>query len=168
MAPLAQLPVIPLIIDNQPIHPKGSAIVTNWSSNLNTEYAQYVSAIPEAAVAAAESAQMAFRSWSQTLPRTRRNILQSTAALMRENLAELVKIQMEETNCPEMWAANNVILSALHLEEIAGRITTALTGDLPVSQVRYTLLHSGRSSSFGYDRVSNYELPDPGPDRPCL
>ena len=149
MGSLAQLPVIPLIIDNQPVHPKGSAIVTNWSSNLNTEYAQYVSAIPEAAVAAAESAQVAFRSWSQTLPRTRRNILQRTAALMRENLAELVKIQMEETNCPDMWATNNVNLSALHLEEIAGRITTALTGHLPVSQVRYTLPHSGTSSSFG-------------------
>ena len=168
MGSLAQLPVIPLIIDNQPVHPKGSAIVTNWSSNLNTEYVQYVSAIPEAAVAAAESAQVAFRLWSQTLPRTRRNILQRTAALMRENLAELVKIQMEETNCPEMWATNNVNMSALHLEEVAGRITTALTGDLPVSQVRYTLSHSGTSSSFGYNRVSNHELPDPGPDGPRL
>ena len=140
MGSLAQLPVIPLIIDNKPFHPKFSAIVTNWSSNLNTEYAQYVSVIPEVAVAAAESAQAAFRSWSQTLPKTRRDILQRTAALMRENLSELVKIQMEETNCPEIWASNNVTMSAVHLEEIAGRITTALTGDLPVSQVRYTFV----------------------------
>lgn len=141
MGSLAQLPVIPLIIDNQPVQPNGSEVVINWSSNLNTEYVKYVSATPEAAVAAAESAQVAFQSWSQTLPRTRRNILQRTAALMRENLAELVKIQMEETNCPEMWATNNVNMSALHLEEIAGRITTALTGDLPLSQVRFTLSH---------------------------
>ena len=136
--------IVPLIIDNQPVQPKTCSIVTNWSSNLQAEYVQYVSATPEYAGAAVESSQAAFRSWSQTLPRIRRNILQKTASLMRENMAELIKVQVEETNCPESWATNNVNLSALHLEEIAGRITTALTGDLPVSQVRYT---NSRSSA---------------------
>lgn len=140
MGSLTQSDVIPLIIDNQPVKPNGCSVVTNWSSNLNAEYAQYISATPADAVAAVESSQAAFRSWSQTLPRTRRNILQKTASLMRESMAELVKVQMEETSCPEFWAASNVNLAALHLEEIAGRITAALTGDLPVSQVRYILL----------------------------
>jgi acyl-CoA reductase-like NAD-dependent aldehyde dehydrogenase len=62
-------------------------------------------------------------------------VLQKTAALIRENTAELMKLQIEETNCPEAWAAFNINLAAFHLEEIAGRITTALTGDIPVIQV---------------------------------
>ncbi|KIX97418.1 uncharacterized protein Z520_06870 [Fonsecaea multimorphosa CBS 102226] len=125
---------LPLIIDNKPVQPAGSAVVTNASSKLKAHYVRYVSATPEDAVAAVESAQTAFRVWSQSLPRTRRTILQKTAALIREHASELVKLQVEETNCPQPWAAFNINIAALHLEEIAGRITTALTGDIPVVQ----------------------------------
>ncbi len=135
MGSLASLKTLPLIIDNKPVHPKGSHITTNTSAKLKTDYVKYVSATPEDAIAAVESSQAAFRSWSQSLPRTRRNILQKTAALLRENTAELMKLQIEETNCPEVWAAFNVNLAALHLEEIAGRITAALSGEIPVIQV---------------------------------
>ncbi|EXJ63279.1 uncharacterized protein A1O5_11600 [Cladophialophora psammophila CBS 110553] len=131
---MASLKTLPLIIDNKAVLPAGSAVVTNASSNLKTDYIKYVSATPEDAVAAVESAQTAFRSWSASLPRTRRTILQKTATLIRENEAELIKLQVEETNCPEAWAAFNINIAALHLEEMAGRITTALTGDIPVVQ----------------------------------
>jgi acyl-CoA reductase-like NAD-dependent aldehyde dehydrogenase len=135
MGSLSSLKTLPLIIDNKAIEPRNSQIVTNTSSKLKMDYVKYVCAAPEDAIAAIESSQAAFRTWSQTLPRTRRAILQKTAALIRENTAELITIQMEETNCPEIWAVFNVNLAALHLEEIAGRITTSLAGDLPVIQV---------------------------------
>ncbi|OQV10699.1 hypothetical protein CLAIMM_14662 [Cladophialophora immunda] len=131
---MPSLKTLPLIIDNKAVEPAGSAVATNTSSKLNAEYVRYVSATPEDAVAAVESAQKAFHPWSQSLPRTRRTILQKTAALIREYAAELIKLQVEETNCPETWAAFNVNIAALHLEEIAGRITTVLTGDIPVVQ----------------------------------
>ena len=136
MGSLGALKTLPLIIDNKPVHPSSSTVVTNTSSKLNADYVKFVSATPEDAIAAVESSQAAFRTWSQTLPRTRRTILQKTAALIRENTAELMKLQVEETNCPEAWAAFNVNLAALHLEEIAGRITSALAGEIPVIQVR--------------------------------
>lgn len=134
---MTPLKTIPLLIDNQPVEPADSAVVTNTSNKTKSEYIKYVSASVKDAVAAAESSQLAFRSWSQSLPRTRRDILQKTAVLLRENAAELVKIQVEETNCPEMWALFNVNWSALHLEEMAGRITSVLMGEIPVVQVIY-------------------------------
>lgn len=131
---MSSLPLLPLIIDNQPVHPAGAEVVTNKSYKLKKDYSQYVSASVKDAVAAVDSSKRAFTSWSQWPPRQRREILQKTAALIRENAAEMARIQVEETNCPEMWAEFNINWAALHLEEIAGRITSALTGDIPVVQ----------------------------------
>lgn len=159
MSSLTSLKTLPLIIDNKPVQPERSHIVTNTSANLKADYVRYVSATPENAIAAVESAQTAFSSWSQSLPRVRRTILQKTAALIRENTAELVKLQIEETNCPETWAMFNITLAALHLEEIAGRITSALSGDIPVIQVcpkPFKLCHAVR--------LADLALPDCRPD----
>ncbi|KIW90911.1 uncharacterized protein Z519_08694 [Cladophialophora bantiana CBS 173.52] len=87
---MASVKTLPLIIDNKAVSPAGPAVVTNTSSYLKTDYVRYVSATPEDAVAAVESAQTAFRSWSQSLPRMRRTILEKTATLIRENEAELI------------------------------------------------------------------------------
>lgn len=125
---------LPLIIDQKEVYPQSSQVVTNFSHQLNTDYVAYTSATVEDAIAAAESSQEAFQSWSNSLPRDRRNILQKTARLVRENVEELVKIQMEETNSLEFWARNAVEWTAAHLEEIAGRITSAMEGEIPVIQ----------------------------------
>lgn len=131
---MASLKTIPLIIDNKPVEPPTAAVVTNYSANLKLDYVKYISANVDQAVAAADSSHVAFQTWSQTPPRVRRDILMKTASLLRETIAELSKIQVEETNCPEQWAATNVHWAALHLEEIAGRITSVLVGEIPVVQ----------------------------------
>jgi acyl-CoA reductase-like NAD-dependent aldehyde dehydrogenase len=131
---MTSLQTIPIIIDNKSLQPPESAIVTTYSTHTKSEYVKYVSASVKDAIAAADSSQVAFKSWSQSLPRVRREILQKTAALLRENAVELAKIQVEETNCPEFWAIANVHWSALHLEEMSGRITSVLTGQIPVVQ----------------------------------
>ncbi|KIX03804.1 uncharacterized protein Z518_07357 [Rhinocladiella mackenziei CBS 650.93] len=131
---MASLQTLPLIIDNEPVHPADAPIVTNYSNNTKSDYIKYVSASAKDAIAAAESSQVAFRSWSQSLPRVRREILQKTAALIRENAGELIRTQMEETNCSEFWAKFNTHMAVLHLEEMSGRITSVLTGDIPVVQ----------------------------------
>lgn len=131
---MASIQTIPIIIDNKPLQPTESTIGTTYSTHTNSDYVKYVSVSVKDAIAAADSSQIAFRSWSQSLPRVRREIFQKTATLLRENAAELTKIQVEETNCPEFWAAINVHWAALHLEEMGGRITSALTGQIPVVQ----------------------------------
>ncbi|KEF53097.1 uncharacterized protein A1O9_11005 [Exophiala aquamarina CBS 119918] len=131
---MASIETIPIIIDNKPLQPIESTIATTYSTYLKSEYVKYVSASVNDAVTAADSSQVAFRSWSQSLPRVRREIFQKTAGLLREHAAELAKIQVEETNCPECWAAINIHWAALHLEEMCGRITSVLTGQIPVVQ----------------------------------
>jgi acyl-CoA reductase-like NAD-dependent aldehyde dehydrogenase len=135
---MASLKTLPIIVDNKPLpQRKDSIIVTNTSNNLKAEYVRYVSASEADAIAAVESSQKAFESWSQTPPRVRRKILQDTAALYRENAGELTRLQIEETNCPPQWAAFNIDIAANHLEEVAGRITSAMTGDIPALQVGF-------------------------------
>ena len=131
---MAELEILPLIIDNRPAQRYESPIVTNYSSNTKADYIRYVSACSVDARAAVESAQTAFKSWSKTMPAARRSILLRTAALVRENAQEFIQIQVSETNCTEVWAGHNITWAALHLEEMAARITSALTGDLPVVQ----------------------------------
>lgn len=128
------LQLLPLLIDNEPVIPTEAIVETTYSTFTKASYVQYVSATAANAITAVESSQTAFKSWSTSLPRNRRTILQKTANLIRENAEELTKLQVTETNCTELWASNNIEWAALHLEEIAGRITSALTGDIPVIQ----------------------------------
>jgi acyl-CoA reductase-like NAD-dependent aldehyde dehydrogenase len=131
---MASLDILPLIIDNEPVHPDGARVATTTSTNTNGPYVKYVSASVYEAVRAVESSHKAFLSWSRTQPHVRSGILRQVAALLRENAQELVQLQVAETNCPELWGRINVLWAALHLEEMAGRITSALMGELPVVQ----------------------------------
>ena len=151
---MTSLKTLPLVIDNQPVQPADSIVVTNHSNHTKSEYVKYVSASVKDAIAAVESSQVAFRSWSQSPANLRREILQKTATLIRENSAELIKIQIEETNCPQQWAVFNVNLAVSHLEEMSGRITSVLAGEIPVVQV----------SQFPGDRnaLVDSELQTPG------
>lgn len=129
---MAVIPMLPIIIDNKPYQDRDAHITTNHSAHLKAPYAEYQSATASSTNAACSSSLDAFKSWSRTPPTLRRGILQKTAALVRENAAELVRLQIEETNCSQQWAERNVEWSALHLEEMAGRITSVLSGELPV------------------------------------
>lgn len=128
----SSLELLPLIIDNKPVKPADAVIETTYSTFTKANYVQYISARATDAISAVDSSLQAFKSWSTSLPSQRRSILQKTAALIRENGEQLVKLQVTETNCTELWASANVTRAADHLEEIAGRITSALQGDIPM------------------------------------
>jgi acyl-CoA reductase-like NAD-dependent aldehyde dehydrogenase len=130
------LELLPLIIDNKPFISADAVTKSTYSTHLKADFVQYISATAADAIAAVDSSQRAFKSWSTSLPSTRRAILQRTAALLSEDLEQLVKLQVNETNCTEMWATNNVRWAAAHLEEVAGKITSALKGDIPVIQTQ--------------------------------
>ncbi|ETN45315.1 uncharacterized protein HMPREF1541_09146 [Cyphellophora europaea CBS 101466] len=131
---MSKLPHLPLMIDNAPHDDPSATIITNHSAHLSVPYSTYTSCTPSVAAVAAASSQRAFKTWSLTTPSSRRAILQKTAALVLTHQDELVRLQVEETNCPAQWAMQGVIWAAAHLEEMAARITTVLSGELPVVQ----------------------------------
>ncbi|KPI43448.1 Salicylaldehyde dehydrogenase [Cyphellophora attinorum] len=132
---LQTLPHLPLIIDNKPYTADTTTKThTHYSANLSADYCTYTSATPTSAQAAAASSFKAFQTWRNTTHIQRRSILQKTAALLRENQEEFSQIYVTETNCAPLWAALNIQWSAAHIEEMAGRITSVMSGELPLLQ----------------------------------
>jgi acyl-CoA reductase-like NAD-dependent aldehyde dehydrogenase len=129
------LPHLPLIIDNKPYTTDTTTKThTHYSANLSADYCTYTSASPASAQAAATSSLAAFQTWRNTTHIQRRTILQKTAALLRENQEEFSQIYVTETNCAPLWAALNIQWSAVHLEEMASRISAVMSGELPLLQ----------------------------------
>ncbi|CAI7637482.1 unnamed protein product [Penicillium pancosmium] len=95
----------------------------------NTASAQ--SADVEAAQLAAAAAKKAFEQWRLSSPTFRRDILLRAAGLLDSRRAELVALQVLETNCAEAWAQFNIDNSINNMREIAARITSACTGSIP-------------------------------------
>lgn len=125
------LPHLPIIIDNVAHSDPSATTITNNSAHLSAPYCTYTCATPTTAREAASSSQKAFQSWRNTPASLRRDILHQTATLLRARQDELNKLQIEETNCPPQWAAQNTLWAAKHLDEMASRITSVMTGELP-------------------------------------
>jgi acyl-CoA reductase-like NAD-dependent aldehyde dehydrogenase len=95
----------------------------------NTAFAQ--SADVDAAKLAAAAAKKAFEQWRLSSPTSRRDILLRAAGLLDSRRAELVALQVLETNCAEAWAQFNIDNSINNMREISARITSACTGSIP-------------------------------------
>lgn len=93
----------------------------------------------QAASAAAESANAAFQTWKKTPAATRRKIILRAAEIIDQRQKELIAIQIEETSCTQTWAEFNIRYTLNALPEIASRITTACTGELPPMAAEGTL-----------------------------
>jgi acyl-CoA reductase-like NAD-dependent aldehyde dehydrogenase len=86
----------------------------------------------EQAVSAVEAASSAFRTWSNTGVEQRRQILLKAADLVESRVEELAGYMNDETAADGHFAAMTIQGSAHLLREIAGRITSALTGSVPI------------------------------------
>jgi len=91
-------------------------------------------ATPEDAVAAVESAAIAFTTWSQTGPNERRTLLMKAALALEAKGEAFAKAVAAETGASAMWAGFNVHLAAGMLIEAAS-LTTQITGDVIPSDV---------------------------------
>jgi acyl-CoA reductase-like NAD-dependent aldehyde dehydrogenase len=84
---------VPLWIDNTEVFSSIQFPVTNAISNEVVHYAH--GATPEIAIAAVDSAQRAYRSWSRTTPWERRSLLLAAARNLRlqhDEVALLMKV----------------------------------------------------------------------------
>lgn len=103
------LPVIPLWI-NGTAHPisQDDVLFPIISSVRDNPIHHAVSATPETAVLAVESAAAAFSKYRQTTPTHRRNLLLKAADLLDKKGQDIMQAQMTETSCPEAFAKFNM------------------------------------------------------------
>jgi acyl-CoA reductase-like NAD-dependent aldehyde dehydrogenase len=130
------LPIIPLWID-------GSAVFTNTDTSLfpvtNAKEGKAlhnaVSATPEVAVSACESASMAFRTWRKTSVAHRRALLLKAADVVERRAQNIMSAQISETSCPKEFAGMNIKGGLANMREVAAA-TTQMRGVLPQRSTR--------------------------------
>ncbi|MCC2635787.1 MAG: salicylaldehyde dehydrogenase [Ramlibacter sp.] len=86
------------------------------------------------ALMAAEAAAEAFRTWSETGPGERRNLLLKAAEKLEAKLPQFVEAVAAETGATGMWAGFNVMLAAGMIREAAS-LTTQVAGEVIPSDV---------------------------------
>ncbi|MEJ5992180.1 aldehyde dehydrogenase [Ramlibacter sp. PS3R-8] len=91
-------------------------------------------ASPADALMAAEAAAEAFRTWSETGPGERRNLLLKAAEKLEAKLPQFVEAVAAETGATGMWAGFNVMLAAGMIREAAS-LTTQVSGEVIPSDV---------------------------------
>jgi acyl-CoA reductase-like NAD-dependent aldehyde dehydrogenase len=124
------LSIVPLWINGsaQPIEKEELFPVVSSIQDKPIHYA--VSASPESAVSAVESASKAFASWRKTSAPHRRNLLLKTADILERRAKEIMDYQMTETSCPKEFAGFNIKAGTIYVREIAAA-TSELRGTVP-------------------------------------
>jgi acyl-CoA reductase-like NAD-dependent aldehyde dehydrogenase len=84
------------------------------------------------ALSAVEAAAAVCPQWSSTKPNTRRAILLKAADLLEARAQECIDIMMQETGAVTPFSKFNVDTTVEMLRDIAGRIVSALQGEIPV------------------------------------
>jgi salicylaldehyde dehydrogenase len=80
------------------------------------------------AIAAADSAEMAFKTWSTTGPTERRRILLAAADRLEAKAPEFIAVMAKEIGASELWAGLNVMLAANLFREAAS-LATQIQGE---------------------------------------
>jgi acyl-CoA reductase-like NAD-dependent aldehyde dehydrogenase len=96
------------------------------------------SASREDAVAAVEAAARAFPAWSNMRIEDRRRIFLKAADILEARAEECQMYMAKETGALAQFSGFNITASADLLREIAGGISTALMGSIPVCQEKGT------------------------------
>ena len=118
-----------LLIDNREVAASGGATFERYDPITGNLASESAAASKQDALAAVESAAMAFRSWSKTGPNQRRDILLEAARLLASRTDEFTKVMMQETGASGPWVGFNTRLAAGMLREAAA-ITTQIKGEI--------------------------------------
>jgi len=81
------------------------------------------------AAAAADAAQQAFATWSETGPGERRALLLRAADILQQHVPDFTEAMMNEIGATAGWAGFNVMLASSMLREAAA-LTTQVTGEV--------------------------------------
>lgn len=117
----------------QPLEPSRFLQVTNAREDRVVHFAQGADAAD--ARAAVDAAAEAFKTWRYSRHNERREMLLRAAYIMDSKKEGLAAAQVLETSCTFEYARFMPVLASGILREIAGCITSALTGSLPPMDV---------------------------------
>jgi len=121
---------LPLLINGQDVESKTTFPVTSPATGDKLWEASSVSR--EDAIKAVDAAVAAFPAWSATKPAARRAIFLKAADILDERKQECIDYMKEETGALEPFCVFNLVNSIEILRGLAGRISGALTGSMPV------------------------------------
>lgn len=160
---------IQLYIDNEPRNATDNATFERRSPVSGEVVAQGAAAKSQDAVAAIESAERAFASWSQTGPGLRRALLMKAAEEIEKRTEDFVLAMKAEVGAGDLWARFNVMLAANVFREAAAMTTQIQGNTIPsdkpgilfVVPSWHTVTHEADSDGvmFSYsDRVCQEKL----------
>lgn len=122
---------IQLYIDNEARGATGNATFERRSPISGEVVTQGAAATPQDALAAIESAERAFASWSQTGPGQRRALLLKAADEIEKRTEDLVIAMKGEVGAGDLWARFNVMAAANLFREAAAMTTQVQGSTIP-------------------------------------
>lgn len=117
-----------LIIDNTPKAAASGATFERRHPMSGDVVTRAAAATVADAIAAADSAQKAFLTWSATGPTERRRILLAAADRLEAKAPEFIAVMAQEIGASELWAGFNVSLAANLFREAAS-LATQIQGE---------------------------------------
>jgi salicylaldehyde dehydrogenase len=123
-----------LIIDNQAVNASNGATFTRVSPTTGETVTVGAAATLADAIQAADSAAVAFKTWSQTSPTERRTMLLKAADILEAKVPEFVQVMAREVGSSELWSGFNVMLAAGLFREAAGLVTQIQGETIPTDK----------------------------------
>ncbi|RKU43521.1 hypothetical protein DL546_006170 [Coniochaeta pulveracea] len=125
------LHTVPFLIGGKEVHPEKSFEVVNPATG---KVVHRCGAASEKEVkAAVEAASKAFKTWKNTTPKSRRDILFKAASVIERRKEELAGYMVAETGCSQHWAEFNLKVAQDLIVDVAGRLAT-IEGSFPATE----------------------------------
>ena len=123
-----------LVIDNTPRSGSGGKVYERLSSTTGQVVTKVAAATVADAVAAADSAQKAFLTWSKSAPSERRRVLLKAADILETKTPAIIEAMAKEVGASTLWAGFNVFLAANLFREAAGLVTQIQGETIPTDK----------------------------------
>jgi salicylaldehyde dehydrogenase len=120
-----------LIIDNQHVAASNGATFTRQNPVTGKVVTTAAAGTVADAVKAADSAAIAFRTWSKTSPTERRTLLLKAADALEQRTPAFIEAMAQEVGAGQVWSGFNVVLAAGLFREAAGLVTQLQGGTIP-------------------------------------
>ncbi len=123
-----------LIIDNQTVAAKSGATFSRKHPDSGEVITNAAAGGVEDAMAAVDSAQMAFLSWRHSAPSERRRLLLKAADVLESKTPQFIEVMAAEVGAAALWAGFNVHLAANLFREAAGMVTQIQGETIPTDK----------------------------------
>ena len=119
---------VQLLIDNRPLDGEGGKTFERRNPVSGDTVTRSAAASVADAAKAAESAGVAFKSWSQTGPTERRRVLLAAADKLEAKIGDISQAMAAEVGASGLWGGFNVMAAANLIREAAS-LTTQIQGE---------------------------------------